>query len=227
MKRFNIEIKKMNKWILFTVSISLVVCFILLVTSVLLNFPEIRNLIAYYSKPNYYSDSIEDYPNNLMSIQSQRNRLYTESTTDDSGSGIWDLTMPCLVPLETTSVTIESCVFRSEGMVHNLTMPSLQAFVEYSFNSVDDFNAELARISSISFNSKTVYDTVHFCLPAYVALLGHAGASEYILIDQENQKMIYVCIEVVPFKSIVFDKTYLPIGYQEYGLSDGTDICIY
>ena len=219
--------KKTIIWIVIAISIVLIICFSILLINAIRDFWGIRKLIDYYSKPNFYSDSIEEYPNNLMAIQNQRNRLYSESTTDDSGSGIWDITMPCLVPNQSQAITIDCCFFRSEGIIHNLTMPSLQSFVEYSFNSAEDFNEELERISSICYNSTIVYDSVHFCLPAYVALLGHSGASEYILIDQEKLKMIYVCIEVVPYEKIVFDKSYLPNGYQEYGLSDGTDICIY
>ena len=62
--------------------------------------------------------------------------------------------------------------------------------------------------------------------PAYVAMDGPAMSYEYVLMDEENQKLIYVYLRGQEKSWIEFDKKFLP-AYYDIGASAERDLSIY
>lgn len=92
----------------------------------------------------------------------------------------------------------------------------------------DEYKAEVERLSKINKGTKggindnlpssnIKYDKDNFIYPAYVAILGYNGASEYALLDEKEHKIIYVFIQITEKNDIKFDKEYLPKGYKNAG----------
>lgn len=92
----------------------------------------------------------------------------------------------------------------------------------------DEYKAEVERLSKIKKGTKNEldgnktscdikYDKSNFIYPAYVAMLGYNGTSEYALLDEKEHKIIYIFIQIREKNDIKFDKKYLPKGYKNAG----------
>ncbi|HEY2420579.1 MAG TPA: hypothetical protein VGI04_04160 [Neobacillus sp.] len=93
----------------------------------------------------------------------------------------------------------------------------------------DEYKSEVDRLSNIKKGTKVeMYDgkptlkdikldKSQFIYPAYVAMLGYDGTSEYALLNDKEHKIIYVFIQIVYKKDIKFDKKYIPRGYKSVG----------
>ena len=82
----------------------------------------------------------------------------------------------------------------------------------------DEFEKEKNRIESLMYESqKIVFDNENFILPAFVARLGNDCTSEYVLIDEQSKRIIYIYLQFAKKDDIGFDETFLPDGYRSYG----------
>ena len=78
----------------------------------------------------------------------------------------------------------------------------------------DNYHAEVERISNIyckATKKSAVYVEDLFELPVYVITYNYYSKFEYVLLDEENKKIIYVALyNVGSTKNIVFDQKYIP-----------------
>ena len=72
-----------------------------------------------------------------------------------------------------------------------------------------------------------VYDDETFCLPAYVAILGHYATNAYVLIDEGNNTIHYIYLCIMSKNELHINKEYLPKEYSEFGNVAGQDYSIY
>lgn len=75
--------------------------------------------------------------------------------------------------------------------------------------------------------NKLVYDEETFCLPAYVAVLGHNGTSAYVLLDEEKNTVHYIHLSVIYKNDMHINKEYLPKGYYSCGDVHGQSYSVY
>lgn len=98
----------------------------------------------------------------------------------------------------------------------------------------DEYRSEVNRLSNIKKGTKVAmyensttlkdikFDKGNFLYPAYVAMLGYNGTSEYALLNKNEHKIIYVFLQIEDKINIKFDKKYLPKGYKYAGDSNGS-----
>lgn len=72
-----------------------------------------------------------------------------------------------------------------------------------------------------------VYDNENFCLPAYVAVLGHNATNAYVLIDEGSNAIHYIYLCIMSKGELHINKDYLPKEYSEFGNVAGQDYSIY
>lgn len=72
-----------------------------------------------------------------------------------------------------------------------------------------------------------VYDDENFCLPAYVAVLGHNSTNAYVLVDKENKMMHYMYLCVLEKDDLHINRKYLPNDYCYFGTVPGLSYSIY
>ena len=93
---------------------------------------------------------------------------------------------------------------------------SHQIYLDCSYSEAE-YQAEVQRISEIS---HVVYDETCFLYPAYIAYLGDNHMSEYALLFEEQNRIVYIYLQFVDLEKIGFPKEYLPYGYRSLGESD-------
>lgn len=103
-----------------------------------------------------------------------------------------------------------------------------QIFLDCSYNE-DDYEAEVSRIQKISggefmqrVNSKyitenqIVYNEEWFKYPAYVVTYVEGKKYEYVMLFENERRIIYVGLQYCPLSTIEFDHDYLPINYANF-----------
>ncbi len=82
----------------------------------------------------------------------------------------------------------------------------------------NEFELEKNRIKSLNYEkNKISFDEQNFSLPAYVARLGYDCTSEYVLIDEQENRIIYIYLQFAKKEDIGFDLSLLPNNYKSYG----------
>lgn len=99
--------------------------------------------------------------------------------------------------------------------------PKCQIYASVCY-SENEYNDEIKRLSEIEEKvsdktNKIKYDNNGFNYPAYIAINGNNYCYEYALLLEEEHRIIYVFIQNIDKKEIVFDVNYLP---ENYSLSD-------
>ncbi len=98
-----------------------------------------------------------------------------------------------------------------------LLTPECQVYLELKLPE-DEFKAELERIRSIKGELYEIkYDTENYIYPAYVTIEGYYRCYEYVLIDEERCRFIYIFTEwLTETNDIKFDISYLPENWNVY-----------
>ncbi|MBU3136381.1 zf-HC2 domain-containing protein [Clostridium gasigenes] len=107
---------------------------------------------------------------------------------------------------------------------------SYQMYLESEF-SEDEFKEEVKRLSEIKVKyegdeNSIVYNNNDFKYPAYVAIKDNDCTYEYALVDDENNRVMYVYTRFMYESDIKFDKEYLPKNFMNNpsGLKGGFNI---
>ena len=66
-------------------------------------------------------------------------------------------------------------------------------------------------------------DNVLFHLPTFVAVYNDSCEYEYVCVDYDNKRCIYVFIDSLSFEKIILDEKYIPINYQINISREGND----
>ncbi|MBU3105811.1 zf-HC2 domain-containing protein [Clostridium gasigenes] len=95
---------------------------------------------------------------------------------------------------------------------------SYQMYLESEF-SEDEFKEEVKRLSEIKVKyegdeNSIVYNNNDFKYPAYVAIKDNDCTYEYALVDDENNRVMYVYTRFMYESDIKFDKEYLPKNFM-------------
>ncbi|MBB6713919.1 zf-HC2 domain-containing protein [Clostridium gasigenes] len=95
---------------------------------------------------------------------------------------------------------------------------SYQMYLESEF-SEDEFKEEVKRLSEIKVKyegdeNSIVYNNNDFKYPAYVAIKDKDCTYEYALVDDENNRVMYVYTRFMYESDIKFDKEYLPKNFM-------------
>ena len=117
------------------------------------------------------------------------------------------LVFPKQIPESATNIT-----YKSLWNDISLIDPTIQIYLEYELNE-EDYAAEIQRISEARLE-EGIYqvweDKENFIYPAYVATDGYSNEYEYVLMDDENHRLIYVYLWHELRVNIKFNKKYLP-----------------
>lgn len=107
-----------------------------------------------------------------------------------------------------------------------LLTPECQVFLEITLPD-EEYNKELERIMNVSGELyKIKLDTENYRYPAYVAIDGYNHCYEYVLVDEDQRRFVYVYTEwITNQKNIKFNTEYLPIFWNS--TPDGNNFCIY
>jgi hypothetical protein len=86
--------------------------------------------------------------------------------------------------------------------------------------SKDDYNKEVKRLSELKMTyrgevNEVKYDTENFEYPAYVTIYADDYSYEYALIDDENNRIIYIYTWFIYPDDVEFSKEYLPKEFME------------
>jgi hypothetical protein len=100
-----------------------------------------------------------------------------------------------------------------------------QLFLAYTLPQ-DEFEAEVKRLAELEVTyggvtNKVIYDTTSFNYPAYVTAFSKYGDYEYVLIDEENLRLICILSCVANIDNMPMDKGYLPQDSSDYENLDG------
>ena len=81
--------------------------------------------------------------------------------------------------------------------------------------SAEQYAAEVARIKALdySYSYYPADERSRFYYPAY-AMSVNEGDYEYVLLLEDESRMVYVHLEYYPSTMIKFDKSFLPKGYE-------------
>lgn len=120
------------------------------------------------------------------------------------------------ISLSISSANAEIVQYRAKSVSLLPVGEQTQMLLSVKYDN-DSFKTEVNRISEITEANPVLYDTEHFHYPAYVASIGYNDASEYVLVDEENNTLHYVLLQTISPEKIVFDEEYMPIGYSDYG----------
>ena len=105
--------------------------------------------------------------------------------------------------------------------------------------SDDNFADEIERISEITctvndgnedVTQSVIYDEEMYNYPAYIAIDGYTHNYEYALIDEDNNRIIYVLLGYPDYDDLSEYSDYLKTDPQAYDLENGTTLerfCIY
>lgn len=96
--------------------------------------------------------------------------------------------------------------------------PEIQLYLEYEL-SKKDYDKEIERIKSINNRRKIKYDfsEENYIYPAYIAVENYDNGFEYVMLDEENYRLIYVYLKFYnDKKQIRFDLSYLPKNWIPY-----------
>lgn len=103
-----------------------------------------------------------------------------------------------------------------------------QIFLDCSYNE-DDYEAEVSRIIKISggefmqyinsqytTESQIVFNEEWFEHPAYVVTYVEGKKYEYVMLFENERRIVYVGLQYCPLSTIEFDHDYLPINYANF-----------
>ena len=111
-------------------------------------------------------------------------------------------------------------------------------FLEARYSD-EAFEAEVERISNVTctvaandttYTQAVMYDEEMYNYPAYIAMDGYGDAYEYALIDEDNDRIIYVVLSYPDYVKLINYKDYLkkdPTAYVFTGTSTLEKFCIY
>lgn len=98
--------------------------------------------------------------------------------------------------------------------------PAVEIFLDISYTS-ENFEAEIERLEDFEYMYETKiprklkYDEgVLFNYPTFVAVYDGRTDYEYAIIDEENNRMIYVYCQRFPQEKLLIDSFYLPKNYE-------------
>ena len=117
--------------------------------------------------------------------------------------------IPRIIPEINEHIVVEECFFYCDS--YKLLLDDLcQCYIMFSIDSKEVWDSEIGRLSSITyFDDRAIkFETTLFVYPAFIVTLEHFyGASEYLLLDEENLLMYYVHYDG-------FDRDNLSIPYR-------------
>lgn len=98
--------------------------------------------------------------------------------------------------------------------------PSIQIYMECTYDK-DSYKKETERLGTLyiskdDYVNYALFDSAHFCVPAYVAIAGNQKCYEYALLLDEN-RIAYVYLQNMDEKAVKFDTSYLPSYYGVSG----------
>ena len=92
----------------------------------------------------------------------------------------------------------------------------LQVFLNIQYNDKMTFDSELKLLKELSKdNVENLFSKLQF--ETYIVNLGEGYYYEYALVDESEQKVIYIYLQGLPKDEIEFDHIYLPDNYTDYG----------
>lgn len=105
-------------------------------------------------------------------------------------------------------------------------LTALQLYLDCSYTP-KDYETEKKRLLAIAKN-----DTGQnlFARPACYTMLFYDTSCEYAIFLEEEQRILYISLENIPRDEIVFDETYLPLDYGNFGSppeNQAKPYCIY
>ncbi|MDD6095825.1 MAG: hypothetical protein PUC29_08795 [Clostridia bacterium] len=148
------------------------------------------------------------------------------ATTFDRAFQDTELDQPAIMKISTSPSDGEIVQYYAKCIDELPLGERVQILLSVKYNS-EAFEKETERISAISQANPVLYDTEHFQYPAYVSSIGYLNACEYVLVDSDNSTLHYVVLQSVLAEDIVFDASYLPSGYTDYGEVEGMKHTIY
>ena len=155
----------------------------------------------------------------VISLSATACSVFTEVKTDietygafferaGSVSEYW--VFPERIPEEATDVKYE-CRWNDASLID----PMIQIYLEYKLDE-DTYAAEIERIKNIRGNEEVIqFDKENFHYPAYVTINGCDFKYEYVLMDEESNRLIYVHMWHQYMRDICFDKEYLPLYFRK------------
>jgi hypothetical protein len=97
--------------------------------------------------------------------------------------------------------------------------PEIQLYLEYELSS-EDYYQEIERIKKVKVKKsvKEDFSKSNYMYPTYVAVENYDSGFEYVMLDEEKYRLIYVYLKFYnDKKQIQFDLSYLPNSWVEYG----------
>lgn len=94
---------------------------------------------------------------------------------------------------------------------------SCQVYLKCTYNE-SDYQNEFKRLTSITEQYQgekhtTWLDKTNYNYPSVVAIENNNHCNEYALLDENNLNIIYIYLQFIHKKDIVFESNYLPLNY--------------
>ena len=186
---------------------SILFCIILLVSVVLiesLKTIEIRDINLTYNRDNYlktksYKGELLVFPRTIDNIAAINDYYYIDYQSRGSSVIVLDATYD--------EIGFDNEMNRLEHLVVRNWL--------YSEEKPSDYGKY----------KKLLYceDNALFHLPTFVAVYNDSCEYEYVCVDYDNKRCIYVFIDSLSFEKIILDEKYIPINYQINISREGND----
>ncbi len=177
---------------------SILFCIILLVSVVLiesLKTIEIRDINLTYNRDNYlktksYKGELLVFPRTIDNIAAINDYYYIDYQSCGSSIIVLDVAYD--------EIGFDNEINRLEHLVVRNWL--------YSEEKPRDYGKY----------KKLLYsdDNVLFHIPTYIANYNCSGKYEYVCIDHDSRRCIYVFMEYMPYEKITLDKEYIPLNYD-------------
>ena len=201
---------------------------------------------AEWTYSDLFNDSLNTNATVNWSYSGMREWQGYKDQYTDFVNGALDATKNEIINSTNQEVTITSAGLRGRKLLNSGDYDDKQwwfanntlAFTRDNWNSVslalgeitlpdEEYNKELERIMNVSGELyKIKLDTENYRYPAYVAIDGYNHCYEYVLVDEDQRRFVYVYTEwITNQKNIKFNTEYLPIFWNS--TPDGNNFCIY
>ena len=91
-----------------------------------------------------------------------------------------------------------------------------QVFLDCEYTP-ENFNTEIERLKQIPY---ITYQKECTTCPAYILNMGDNGLNQYVLVDEDQSRLIYVTTYFIKKDKLKFSEKYLPQGYCDWGDTD-------
>ena len=149
-------------------------------------------------------------------------KAYKDYFTEvNSYSGIWDLpgmrggknNGDSIFPQDISSLNVETFFCRYDEQLP--IGEGIQILVQIRYDDIESFRRETQRLQSLYADCDAYFDVDGYDFIA--SSLSGADFLEYAAIHENEQTVLYVYLQDLPYDEIEFDEKFIPNGYTGYG----------